>query len=290
MVDNQTRGWGIRDSEGAEVWDTRPVVTRSGIQSWAKLLFYPKKFALYSYLGRGLPVGARVLDVGAGTGASLVELKKLFPRIGKAVGLDVVQLEVDIANERLWEQGVEAGVQLYDGINIPFSDNYFDVVYTSDVLGHVTDVPAWLAELNRVLKPGGKLAMFSESKLGKHAYIRNYLLKRGVNTDPHAEFHISLYSKSELRELLVQSGFGVKKMYSAVWAKFLVHPDELYPALQAAAPRFPILRTVNRWLFTVKEKTKPYSLAIAEFYCLLEMYTVGRWVQSQGYIILAKKK
>lgn len=286
----QAKGWGIRDSEGAEIWDALPVVRAPGLKSWLKLLFYPKKFVLYYYLGRGLYKGAKILDVGAGTGAALIELKTLFPKIGEAVGLDVVQLGVDIANERLADCQVGATVAMYDGVHIPFPDNYFEAIYTSDVLGHVTDVPAWLRELNRVLKPGGRLAMFSESKLGKHAYIRNYVMKRGLNVDPHAEFHISLYSKSELRGLLVGAGFAIDRIYSAVWAKFLVHPDELYPALQAAAPRFPILRMLNRWLFKIKEKTKPYSLAVAELYCLLEMYTLGRVVESQGYVILGKKK
>lgn len=287
-MESKTKGWGIKDSKGAEVWDARPVVTSPGLPAWLKLLFYPKKFALYRYLRGGLPKEAKILDVGAGTGAALVEMKKLFPHIREAVGLDVFQLEVDIANQRLQEYGVDAYTELYDGLHLPFPDNYFDAIHTSDVLGHVEHVPAWLRELNRVLKPGGRLAMFSESKLGKHAFVRNYLQKRGLNTDPHAEFHISLYSKKELRELLLGAGFMVMQMYSAVWAKFLVHPDELYPALQNA-PRFKFLRTVNRWLYTLKMKTKPYSLAVAEFYCLLEMYTLGRFVESQGYIILAKK-
>ncbi len=290
MENSQTKGWGIRDSEGAEVWDARPAVIEPGVKSWVKLLFYPKKFALYQYMKKGLPERARVLDVGAGTGAALIEMKKLFPKIGKAVGLDVVQLEVDIANSRFEEYGVEASARIYDGINIPFDDNYFDVIHTSDVLGHVENVPAWLRELHRVLKPGGRLVMFSESQLGKHAYLRNYLLKCGLNTDPHAEFHISLFSKAGLRELLIGAGFTVDHMYSAVWAKFLVHPDELHSALQKAKPRFPILRFFNSILFWVKEKTKPFSLAAAEFYSFVEMYTLGRFVESQGYVILGRKK
>lgn len=290
MENNQTRGWGIRSAEGAEIWDAPPVISGPGLKSWLKLLFYPKKFALYFYLWRGLPAGAKVLDVGAGTGAALIEMRHLFPKLGETVGLDVVQLGVDIANERFQKLGVKAEIELYDGVHIPFPNNYFDAIYTSDVLGHVASVPAWLAELNRVLKPGGRLAMFSESKLGKHAWIRNYLYKRGINVDPHAEFHISLFSKAELRLLLENAGFTIKQMYSAVWAKFLVHPDELYPALQAAKPKFGFLRRINGWLYRLKHRTKPYSLAVAEFYCLLELYTLGRLVESQGYVILGKKR
>lgn len=292
------------NAEGSEVWDARPVVDGGGPKAWAKLIFYPKKFALYRYIKeqgtrnppslQGYGVASkeqnsfRILDVGCGTGASVIEMKKLF--VGaEVVGIDVVNLQIDIARERFSEYGVDARAEWYDGAAIPFLEASFDVVYTSDVLGHVAGVQHWLRELNRVLKPGGSLAMFSESKLGRHAYIRNFLFKRGLNVDPHQEFHISLFSKSELRQLLIDAGFVVEQMYSTVWAKFLVHPDELHEALQKDS-RFPILRFFNHILFLLKEKTRPVSLAIAEFYSFVEMYTVGRWVESQGYVILAKKK
>jgi hypothetical protein len=43
-------------------------------------------------------------------------------------------------------------------------------------------------------------------------------------------------------------------------------------------------------LYKIKKKTHPYSTALAELYGLVEMLTVGRWIEAQGYIILAKKK
>jgi len=150
-------------------------------------------------------------------------------------------------------------------------------------------VPNWLEELQRVLVPGGRLAMFSESKLGKHAYIRNYLYKRGCNTDPHAEFHISLYSKTELKKMLDQSGFAIKKMYTAFWLSFLVHPDEFYGALHKQKGFF-FLRNINKVLYWIKKKTHPISTALAEFYGLVEMLFLGRFLEVQGYIVLAKKK
>ncbi|PLX28740.1 hypothetical protein C0581_01080 [Candidatus Parcubacteria bacterium] len=162
------------------------------------------------------------------------------------------------------------------------------MVYTSDVLGHVVDVPHWLSDLNRVLKPGGVLAMFSESKLGKHAWVRNYLLNRGLNTDPHAEFHISLFGKQELRTCIHDAGFDIKKMYSTFWVKFLAHPDELYDALQNQK-KFPVLRFLNKLFFWMKKKTHPFSTAFWELYGLIEMVTIGRWIESQGYVILGVK-
>ena len=295
---HSTLGWGVSDESGSEIWDAKPVFAhdRASLSDRLKLLFYPKKFFLYRHIakarrraGVNLQKPFRVLDVGCGTGAALVDLKRLFGRSVDVVGIEVVRMEVDIARERLVQNGVVGEIEWFEGTHIPFPDASFDAVYSSDVLGHVQNVPAWLSEMHRVTKPGGVLAMFAESKLGRHAWMRNYLYKRGLNIDPHAEFHISLYSKATLQELLERSGFHIQTMMSAFWASFLVHPDEFYEKLQAQK-KFPILRAVNKMLFIIKKKTHPFSTAAAELYGLLEMMLVGRWIEAQGYIILAKKK
>lgn len=300
-----TRGWGKVSGDGSEIWDSEPVfqgdrVTR---RDRLTLLFYPKKFFLYRSIERAhvrhrraagpraLPRQStfRVLDLGCGTGASVIDFKKLFGRSAEVVGVDVVRLQLDIAKKKMREHGVWTEVVWYDGTHLPFPDAHFDAVYTSDVLGHVKDVRPWLREINRVLKKGGTLAMFAESKLGRHAWIRTYLFDRGLNADPHAAFHISLYSKTTIREFLEAEGFVVKKMYSVLWAAFFAHPDEFYETLQAAAPRFPLLRALNRILYIFKRKLHPVSTAAAELYGLLEILAVGRWNESQGYIVLAEK-
>lgn len=307
MQDKKTTlGWGKIKGDGSEVWDTSPVFLgeRVEFKDWIKLLFYPKKWMLYRWVIKGmknqsqqssLMMGEneclRILDVGCGTGASLVDFKKKFGRSVEVYGVDVVALQIDLAREKIKKNGVWAQVDWYDGEHLPFPNEYFDAIYTSDVLGHVENVPAWLKELNRVLKPGGTLAMFSESKLGRHAYVRNYLMKRGLNTDPHAQFHISLYSKQELKDMLSGAGFEIKKMYGAFWASFLVHPEEFAHELQNTNKhKFIFLKLINKVLFWSKKKTHPYSTALCELYGLIEMYVVGKWVEVQGYVILAKKK
>lgn len=233
----------------------------------------------------------------------MIEMKKLWGDAVEVVGTDVIQLENEIAKQRVQEYGVDARIVLYEsGGCLPFDDGYFDAAHTSDVLGHVQDVPFWLGELSRVLKPGGILAMFSESKLGKHAYIRNYLLQHGVNTDPHAEFHISLYSKQELQQLLKQAGFEIEHMYTTVWAKFFVHPILHPDPANAGEGSFEgnrswstritmwILRSVSWLLFWAKKFTHPFSTALCELYCLIEMLLLGKKTESQGYIVLARKR
>lgn len=306
---NTTLGWGKRDGSGVEIWDDKPVFTddKVGLKDYFRLLFYPKKFLLYRYIAKAkkkvwtdLKEPFRILDVGCGTGADVINFKKMFGRDAEVIGIDVVKLQIELAREKIKQNAVWADARWYDGENIPFTDNYFDAIYTSDVLGHVSNVPQWLRELHRVLRPGGALAMFSESKLGRHAFLRDYMFKRGLNVDPHAEFHISLYSKNKLKEMLDRAGFQIKKMYNSFWLSFLVHPDEFYAKLQGhtcpdftsgqAQKKFPILKIINKILYKIKKKTHPYSTALAELYGLVEMLTIGRWIEAQGYIILAKKK
>jgi len=299
---NKNKLWGKINNHGAEIWDTDPVFKGDQV-TWKdklKLLFYPKKFFLYRHIykdakkklrKRDLNQPYRILDVGCGTGASMIDLKKLLGKRVDVVGVDVVGLQIDLAKEKIKKNAVWAELELYNGEKLLFENNSFDAIYTSDVLGHVENVRNWLDELNRVLKPDGALAMFSESKLGKHAYIRNYLLKRGLNIDPHAEYHISLYSKYTLKEFLDSSGFDIEKMYTAFWASFWVHPDEFHESLESANwHKFFILKTLNKILYWVKKKTHPYSTALCELYGLVEMLTVGRWIEAQGYIVLGKKK
>lgn len=88
--------------------------------------------------------GARVLEVGGGTGYQA----KRLTEDGYVVD------SIDIPDSNYAGQH-EFPVQPYDGKNIPFPDSTFDVVFSSNVLEHVTDLPYLQAEMKRVLKPGG---------------------------------------------------------------------------------------------------------------------------------------
>ena len=308
-ADKETLGWGKITEEGSEMWDANPVFPQTPVRwrDWCRIIFYPKKFFLYRYINkafrremvhRDLTQPFRILDVGCGTGATVIDFKRAFGRRVDVEGLDVVRLQIEVGNEKLKKHAVNARLHWYDGqagSQFPFSNNVFDAVYTSDVLGHVPDVELWLAEVARVLKPGGALAMFAESELGKHAWIRNYLIKRGLNVDPHVKFHISLYSKGELKQFIEEAGFEIEKMYGAFWASFWVHPDEFYHRLKHESlttnqHEFMILKGINFALYNLKKATHPVSTALCELYGLIEMLLIGRWLEAQGYVILAKKK
>lgn len=91
-----------------------------------------------------LQAGIRVLEVGAGAGWQARRLSELGFKV-EAVDM----IDSNYTNVR------DFPISDFDGVNIPFPDSSFDLVFTSNVLEHVRDIPALTTEFARVLVPGG---------------------------------------------------------------------------------------------------------------------------------------
>lgn len=102
-----------------------------------------REFEYLKTVGRFAP-RARILEIGGGTGYQARRLSE--------DGFSVQSIDIPSSN---YVGQTEFPVQPYDGRNIPFPDSSFDVVYSSNVLEHVRDLPYLEAEMKRVLKPGG---------------------------------------------------------------------------------------------------------------------------------------
>jgi SAM-dependent methyltransferase len=99
-----------------------------------------------------LPPTGRILDFGAGPGHQALRLQQL--------GFDVEA--VDVESSTYTEDRVFP-VRVYDGRSLPYPDGYFDVVMSSNVLDQIADLPRVLAELTRVLRPGGTMLHVTSS-------------------------------------------------------------------------------------------------------------------------------
>jgi SAM-dependent methyltransferase len=115
---------------------------------------HPNYQFLLDFLRANTPAGGRALDYGCGAG-EVVEA-------ARAAGIDACGVEVFYAGGSYRaaadEKGLLGGVirELRDG-RIDFPDATFDVVVNNQVFEHVDDLDAVLAEIRRVLKPGGKV-------------------------------------------------------------------------------------------------------------------------------------
>ena len=102
----------------------------------------------------GLPTDARILEVGCGRGIALPALDRLCsPR--RLVGLDIDEELLVEAADNLHEHGTEAELHCGDVRRMPFGDEAFDVVIDFGTLFHIARPQLALAEIARVLAPGG---------------------------------------------------------------------------------------------------------------------------------------
>ena len=99
--------------------------------------------------------GAKVLDCATGTGDLAITFAKKVGERGEVVGTDFCQEMLDTAPAKAKEAGAQIRFTIADVMQLPFPDNYFDVVSISFGIRNVASPQQALREMARVTKPGG---------------------------------------------------------------------------------------------------------------------------------------
>ena len=148
--------------------------------------------------------GARLLDVGCGTGRHLLEQSR-FP--GLLVGLDTSREELRKTQYLFLltaeQRRLAAQVELLQGIGerLPFVDGIFAQVVCTETLEHVPDDRSVLRELVRVLQPGGVLAISVPDEYSERLLWR--LSPRYRNTPGG---HVRIYRRKAIARLMQEAG------------------------------------------------------------------------------------
>ncbi|HQU25816.1 MAG TPA: class I SAM-dependent methyltransferase [Acidimicrobiales bacterium] len=190
----------------------------------------------------GLRAGDAVLDLGCGFGRHAFEAAR---RGASVVALDAGRDEVDgvlatfVAMAEAGELApgsAHAAVVQGDALALPFPDGAFDRVICSEVLEHIPDDRAAMAELARVLRPGGTMAITVPRFFPE---LVNWALSDEYHTVPGG--HVRIYRRSVLLERLAGVGLvpyarhhahGLHSPYW--WLKCLVGTtNEDHPAVKA---------------------------------------------------------
>jgi arsenite methyltransferase len=124
-----------------------------------KILLRDKVLSILSFNG-----SEAILDIGCGRGLLLIETAKRIPN-GKAIGADLWLGNIEYKNspqmvlDNATIEGVSDRVEVItaDALALPFDDRSFDLVMTSLMMHHITDINKALNEMVRVVKPGGML-------------------------------------------------------------------------------------------------------------------------------------
>ena len=141
-------------------------------RAWAEDLGYPQpelgrvpEATVESYAGVANPfalgrieAGMTVLDLGCGAGTDLLVAAQMVGGGGRAVGVDMTSSMLERAGESARAMGL-ANVELHESLieSLPLPDGSIDVVISNGVIDLVPDKEAVFAELDRVLRPGGRL-------------------------------------------------------------------------------------------------------------------------------------
>jgi SAM-dependent methyltransferase len=110
-------------------------------------------------LGRVEP-GEVVLDLGCGAGTDLLIAAQMVGPAGRAIGVDMTPAMLEVARASAREMGL-GNVELHEALieTLPLEDASVDVVISNGVIDLVPDKDAVLDEVDRILRPGGRLQL-----------------------------------------------------------------------------------------------------------------------------------
>jgi demethylmenaquinone methyltransferase/2-methoxy-6-polyprenyl-1,4-benzoquinol methylase len=178
----------------------------------------------------GLKAGQHALDVAGGTGDLALGLLRQVGKSGRVVLSDVNPRMLEVGRDRLLDRGFVGNVEclVADAERLPFDDASFDCVTIGFGLRNVTDKPAALRSMYRVLKPGGQLLVLEFStpvapglKPVYDAYSFNVLpvLGRLVAQDADSYRYLAesirMHPDQEtLLEMLRQAGFAQTRYHN----------------------------------------------------------------------------
>ena len=116
----------------------------------------------------------RILDVATGTADLAIALTKLHP--SEIVGLDLSAQMLEMGQKKINDKQLNSRITLVkgDSENLPFQDNSFDAITVAFGVRNFENLSKGLAEINRVLKPGGQFLILEFSKVKMFPFKQLY--------------------------------------------------------------------------------------------------------------------
>lgn len=175
----------------------------------------------YTVLVANVKEGQQVLDIAGGTGDLSLAFAPKVGASGRVVHTDINEAMLREGRNRLLDVGVSLPTLVCDAEKLPFPDASFDLVTVAFGLRNMTHKEEALREMNRVIKPGGKLLVLEFSKVAKPLekiydwYSFKVLPRIGklvANDDSSYQYlaeSIRMHpGQEELKSLMRNSGFG----------------------------------------------------------------------------------
>jgi demethylmenaquinone methyltransferase / 2-methoxy-6-polyprenyl-1,4-benzoquinol methylase len=165
--------------------------------------------------------GDKVLDIAAGTGDLTAAFAKKAGPTGQVVHTDINAAMLTVGRDRMLDTGLALPTAVCDAEKLPFRDGHFDLVSVAFGLRNMTHKEVALAEMCRVLRPGGRLLVLEFSKVAAQLrkpydwYSFNVLPRLGRLVAGDAESYrylaesIRMHPDQEtLKGMMKAAGFG----------------------------------------------------------------------------------
>jgi len=165
----------------------------------------PRVFKSFNIVKKYTP--GKILDIGCSTGDFIFELKKLG---WNTFGVDISYNALKKSREK------NLNVILNDlSFGLPFKDESFDYVYTSEVIEHVLDTSLFLKEIYRVLRPHGTLFLTTPNMVSLTRRITLFFGMQppllGYDFEHNDAGHVRYYTSQVLYNHIKEHGFKIKK-------------------------------------------------------------------------------
>jgi SAM-dependent methyltransferase len=210
----------------------------------------------------GERIHGRVLENGCGVG---MYVERLAPYAGRVIGL-----EYDFARaveaRQLADRLANAEILCAAGENLPFPSGSFDLILSHEVLEHVQDDRLAVAEMTRVLRPGGRMAIFVPNRgypfethgiywRGRYRFgnipLINYLPRRWRD---RLAPHVRIYTQRDLERLF--NGLPVRFIQRTV----------IFGAYDNVIARWPSVGKILRAILQGMERTPLRALGLSHFW------------------------
>ncbi len=199
---------------------------------------------------------ARILVDGCGIGAYVRALRRYTPHV---VGLDIDAKVLHVAGQTLPHLCQAAGEAL------PFPDNIFDTVLSHEVIEHVNDDRQTVAEMIRVLKPGGRAVIFCPNRF--YPFETHGHFWRGQYHFGNTPF--INYLPDPLRNKLAPhvrayTPWGLRRLFRDLPVRIVYH-TQIYPGYDNIIARWPRIGRGIRAVTYALERTPLRILGLSHF-------------------------
>ncbi|HEY8346076.1 MAG TPA: class I SAM-dependent methyltransferase [Symbiobacteriaceae bacterium] len=184
-----------------------------------------------------VPPAPAVLDVGSGTGVNLLEVARWFGPARLLCGIDLSPGMVRVAQHKAALLGIPAHFTVGDAEQLPYPDGLFDLVICNSVFHWFRNRAAAMAEMCRVLRPGGQLVLicatapaFAEWFALLDRIGRQLLGPRGAVDPP------DLPTAREVAALLAANGFFIQHLYNPTTVRPILFPEPFIRLMSVVAP------------------------------------------------------